>query len=88
MHAVVVTVTLADRDAATEEVQQQVVPAASGAPGFVAGYWIALPGDKGVAVVVLDSEASAQAFAATVVPPPGSAATLVSAEVGEVIGHA
>ncbi len=88
MYAVVVTVTIADRNAATEELRELVIPMASAAQGFVAGYWVALPGDKGMSVLVLDSEASAQGFAANVVPPPGSAVTLESVEVGEVIGHA
>jgi hypothetical protein len=61
---------------------------ASGAPGFVAGYWVALSAEKGLSIVVLDSDASAQAVAANVTPPPGSAVTLESVAVGEVIGHA
>lgn len=88
MYAVVVTVTIADWDAAVQELREQVVPMASAAPGFIAGYWIALSGGKGASVVVLDSEASAQALAANVKPPPDSAATLESVEVGEVMGHA
>ena len=88
MHAVIVTVTIRDKDAVTDELREQVIPSASGAPGFVAGYWVALSEDKGVSVVVLDSEASAQALAANVSPPPESAVTLVGVEIGEVIGHA
>jgi len=88
MYAVVVTVAISDLDAAVEELREQVVPMASAAPGFIAGYWVALPGDKGASIVVLDSEASAQALAANVKPPPGSPATLESVEVGEVMAHA
>jgi hypothetical protein len=88
MHAVVVNVTIADRDAAVAELGDQVVPMASGAPGFVAGYWVALSDGKGMSVVVLDSEASAQAAAGQVAPRPGSAVTIESVEVGEVVAHA
>ena len=88
MHAVVVTVTIDDMDAAAEELREQVVPMVSAAPGFIAGYWVAVSGDKGASIVVFDSEASAQALAANVTPPPGSAVTLESVEVGEVMGHA
>ena len=39
MHAVVVRVTVNDREAATQGLREDVVPAVSQAPGFVAGYW-------------------------------------------------
>jgi hypothetical protein len=88
MHAVVATVKINDIDAASAELREQVVPGASAAPGFVAGYWVALPGDIGASIVVFDTEASAKALAANVTPPPESAVTLQSVEVGEVMGHA
>jgi hypothetical protein len=88
MHAVVVNVTIADRDAAVAELRDRVVPMASGMPGFVAGHWVALSDDKGMALVVFDSEASAQALAGQVAPQPGSAVTIEGVEVGEVVAHA
>lgn len=88
MHAVVVNVTIADREAAIAELQDQVVPMTSSAPGFVSGYWVALSDGKGMSVVVLDSEASAQAVAGQVAPRPDSAVTIESVEVGEVVAHA
>ena len=66
MHAVVVSVTVHDRDAAISELHEQVVPTVSGAPGFVAGYWIALPNGKGRGTIVFDSEGAAQAAAGQV----------------------
>ena len=39
MHAVVVRVTLHDRDAAQQALQPQVAPRVSQAHGFVAAYW-------------------------------------------------
>ena len=65
MHAVHVRVTVADRETAVKALQDQIVPAVSGAPGFVAGYWVALPNGKGTSIVVFDSEASAQAACRT-----------------------
>jgi hypothetical protein len=39
MYALVVRVTIKDEDAATTALNEQVVPRASQAPGFKAGYW-------------------------------------------------
>jgi hypothetical protein len=39
MHAVVVRVTIGDVEIARKGLREQIVPRASQAPGFVAGYW-------------------------------------------------
>jgi len=62
MHAVIIDVTFIDAEAARAELDQ-LVPQVASAPGFVAGYWIALSPEKGTSVVVVDSEQSAQALA-------------------------
>ena len=64
------------------------MPQVSAAPGFVAGYWIALPPDKGTSVGVFDSEDSAQARADMAERAPAMAVTTDSVQVGQVIGHA
>jgi hypothetical protein len=87
MHAVVVSVTVHDRDAAISELQEQVVPTVSGAPGFVAGYWIALPNGQGRGTIVFDGEGAAQA-AAGQVQTARAAVTIDSVEVGEVVANA
>jgi hypothetical protein len=87
MHAVVVSVTVRDRDAAVAELHQQVVPTVSAAPGFVAGYWIALPNGQGRGTIVFENEAAAQA-AAGQVQGAREAVTIDSVEVGEVVAHA
>jgi hypothetical protein len=87
MHAVVIPVTFNDRSAAEDELGE-LVPQISGAPGFVAGYWIALSQDKGTALVVLDSENAAQAIATRAKAAPAGAVTIGSIEVGEVLAHA
>jgi hypothetical protein len=87
MHAVVVNVTVRDRNAATAALRDQVVPQASGAPGFVAGYWVGLDGGRGTSVVVFQSEDAARSAAAQA-QAPGDFVTIDSVEVGEVVANA
>jgi hypothetical protein len=87
MHAVVLNVTVNDRDAATAALRDQVVPSVSGSPGFVAGYWVGLPGGRGTSVVVFESEEAAKTAAAQA-QPPGEFVTFDSVEVGEVVASA
>jgi hypothetical protein len=87
MHAVVVKVTVHDREAATRALNNQVVPRASEARGFVAGYWVGLPNGKGVSMVVFDSQDSARTMAEQI-QPPGDFVTFDSVEVGEVVANA
>jgi hypothetical protein len=87
MHAVVFKVTIKDQPAAQAELGE-LVPRVSAAPGFIAGYWIALPQGKGTSIAVFDSEASAQAQVAQAREASPTAVTVDSIEVGEVIAHA
>ena len=61
MHAVVVRVKLGDVEAARKELNEQVVPGVSQAPGFVTGYW-ARKDDSGVGMIVFESEDAAKAI--------------------------
>jgi hypothetical protein len=63
MHAVVIDVTIHDLAIAEGALNEQVVPAAKQAPGFVAGYWLRPSDDKGKSVVVFESEQAARAWA-------------------------
>jgi hypothetical protein len=87
MHAVVVNVTVNDREAATRSLNEQVVPQVSQAPGFVAGYWVALDGAKGTSIVAFESEDQARTVAENI-QAPGDFVTFDSVQVGEVVGHA
>lgn len=87
MHAVVVNVTVHDREAATKALEAQVVPRAAQTRGFVAGYWVAKPNGKGTSVVVFESQDAART-AAEQLQPPGEFVTFDSIEVGEVVAHA
>jgi hypothetical protein len=88
MHAVVINVTINNDLPAAKAELDEIVPRVSGAPGFVAGYWVALPQDKGTSIAVFDSEAAAQAGAAQAGGGSPGAVTMDSVEVGEVIAHA
>jgi hypothetical protein len=87
MHAVVVKVTISDPQAADGLLREQVVPRVSGAPGFVAGYWVRLDGNKGNSVIVFESEDAARAVAGQI-DSPSDAVTIDSVEVGEVVANA
>jgi hypothetical protein len=90
MHAVVVKVTISDVGAAEAGLHERVVPTASGAPGFVARYWVRFSDKQGLGLSVFESEESAKAAAAQRPPqPPGEpAVTIDSTEVGEVVASA
>jgi hypothetical protein len=83
----VVHSTLHDFDAALTFAREQVVPRVSGAPDLVAGYWVRVAEDKGVSIVIFDSEEAARAMAEQVSPPPDGSVTANSVEVGEVVAH-
>ena len=87
MHAVVLNVTVNDQEAALGALREEVVPQVSGSPGFVAGYWVGLEGNRGTTVVVFESEAAARAAAAQA-QSPGESLRFDSVEVGEVVASA
>ena len=87
MHAVVIKVTINDLSAAQAELKE-LVPRVSAAPGFVAGYWVALSQEKGTSIAEFDSETGAQALVDQMAAGPAMAVTIDSVEVGEVIAQA
>ncbi len=87
MHAVVIKVTINDLPAAQAELKE-LVPRVSAAPGFVAGYWVALSQDHGTSIAVFDSETAAQALVDQMAAGSAMAVTIDSVEVGEVIAQA
>ena len=89
MHALVVRVTINDRDKAEKFLKEQIVPGASQAPGFVAGYWVNVGGNQGASVIVFESEEDARrAREVWGGRPPADTATIESFELGEVVAHA
>jgi hypothetical protein len=89
MHAVVTRVAISDREGAEGFLKDQVVPAVSQAPGFVAGYWVNL-GGRGTSIVVFESEQAASGAAEQVRgnAPETGAVTIESVDVGEVVASA
>ena len=87
VHAVVVRVTINNREAAKQHLIDQVVPRVSQAPGFVNGYWT-WKDDAGLAMVVFESEAAATPMSQQIPNMITPDVTLESVEVREVVAHA
>ena len=90
MHAVVVRVKISDFEKAREGLRERVVPRATQANGFVAGYWTrSADGQDGLAMVVFDSESAAEAATEMIRAgaEQGDGVTLEGIEVREVVEH-
>jgi len=87
VYAVVVRVTINDREAAQQRLDQDVVPQISQAPGFQAGYWT-WKDNTGLAMVVFESEEAATSMSQQVPNMVNADVTLESVEVREVVAHA
>ncbi len=87
MHAVVIKVTLHDREAAEAELHDKVIPQVSQAPGFVAGYWTSKD-NTGLSMIVFESEDAATRASEMIPATVPDTVTLDDVEVREVVGHA
>ena len=87
MHAVIVKVTLHDREAAEAELHEKVIPGVSQAPGFVAGYWTSKD-NTGLSMLVFESEDAATGASRMIPSTVPASVTLEDVEVREVVGHA
>lgn len=87
MHAVVVSVTVNDREAATDHLRENIAPGVRQAPGLVAAYWVRIDG-KGRSMGVFESEEQARAMADRIPEMLTDAVTLESVDVGEVVESA
>ena len=89
MHAVVVRVTIEDFETARKDLQEQVVPTVSKAPGFVAGYWTrSEDGSNGIGMILFDSEESARTASGMIGDQATVGVTLDGVEIREVVQHA
>ena len=89
MHAVVVRVKIDDFETARKGLEERVVPGVSQAPGFVAGYWTrSEDGNKGMSMVLFDSEESARSATEMIRNAATDGVTLEDVEVREVVQHA
>ena len=89
MHAVVVNVTISDRESAERRLNEDVVPGISQAPGFQTGYWT-WKNNSGLSMAIFDSEdnATQSANRAREMVEANPAVSLINVEVREVIAHA
>ena len=87
MHAVVVRVTINDREAAESTLREQVVPQVSQASGFVAGYWTRKD-NSGLSMVIFESEEAANGMSERIPSVVPDTVTLEDVEVREVTAHA
>ncbi len=89
MHAVVVDVTINDRETAEQGLRERVVPRVSEAPGFVSGFWLEPTDGKGHSIAVFESEEAARRMVEQVRSnAPSPAVTVDSVEVRAVIANA
>ena len=88
MHAVVVTVTINDREAAEEHLRNEVVPGVKQVPGLVAAYWVRIGDGKGRSMAIFESEDAARSVADRIPEMVTDAVTLESVDVGEVVESA
>ena len=87
MHAVVIRVTITDRESAIPELQEKVVPTVAQAPGFVAGYWTRKD-DTGLSMVVFESEEAARTASERISGNIPDSVNLEDVEVREVVANA
>ena len=87
MHAVVVRVTVSNLEGAEQRLRDEVVPRASSAPGFQAGYWTR-DGNSGLSMAIFDSEENARAAADRVPTMTPEDVNLEGVEVREVVASA
>jgi len=89
VHAVVVTVTIHDFERGRQMLQDRIVPAVSGAPGFIAGYWTRSEDNRGMSLIAVESEDAARNLAQMIQSaPPDEGVTLDTVEVREVVANA
>jgi hypothetical protein len=83
-------VTINDFDGAQQVLKEQVVPRASGAPGFVAGYWTRSEDNSGLSMIIFESEDAANGAAQMIQSQgsPSDAVTFEGVEVRSVVAHA
>lgn len=87
MHAVVVRSALHDVERARKVLREEGIPRISQAPGFVAAQWVRLDEKTGTSMLTFETEEAARAAAEMLRanPPGGSAITIESIEIGEVV---
>lgn len=86
MHAVVVSVSIKDVEAALNQVRENVIPQVQQVPGHVAGYWTRKD-HTGLSMVIFESEDVAKAMAEKVPTLVPDGVTVERVEVREVVAQ-
>jgi hypothetical protein len=86
VHAVAVSLTITDPEAAERALREQLVPRVSQAPGLVAGYWTTR-GNDALSLFVFESEEAAKRMSAQAEAGVPDGVTLDRIEVREVVAH-
>ncbi len=86
MHAVVVRVTISDREQAEQGLRDEIVPRVSKAPGLVSAFWTYKDGN-GLSMAVFESEEAARGMEQMVKSGMPDAVTLEGVEVREVVAQ-
>jgi hypothetical protein len=88
MHAVLVAVRILDDPAARKALEEQVVPAVSQLPGFVAGYWLEPQNGMGWSTVIFESEETAKQAAEGVRDRAPDSVEVQTVQTAGVVAHA
>jgi hypothetical protein len=87
MHAAIYEVEIVDRERANRNLTENIVPGTAEAPGLVAGYWIDVGENRGLSVIVFDSEDAVRTFMDGGDPPPPDLVKFHRRQIGEVVAH-
>jgi hypothetical protein len=89
LHAVVGSVTIHDFERGLPVLRDEIVPRVKQSPGLVGAYWLRSGDDRGMSVIVFESEDAAKALARRIgsAGPPTDAVTVDGVEVGEVVAR-
>jgi hypothetical protein len=90
MHAVVGTGTIHDFERGLPVLREKVVPRVQQAPGLINAYWMRSGDNRGMSVIVFETEENAEALTRIIAAEgaPTDAVTLDGIEVREVVAQA
>jgi hypothetical protein len=87
MHAVVVSLTITDTQAAEKALHEQLVPRVSQAPGFITGYWTTKD-STALSLFVFETEEAAKRMSEQAAAAVPAGVALDAIEVRQVVAHA
>ena len=90
MHAVLGSVRIHDFERGLPALRDGIMPRVKSTPGLIGAYWLRSKDNRGMSMILLESEDAAKALARRIEAegPPTDAVTLDSIEVCEIVAHA